>query len=564
MQQVSGRDEQDRLAPIECRMAGSPVPEVRRSFVIAVAVATVLAVWLRSYGITSQVVIDDEWHAIHKLASSSYGGIFTSFGWADHSIPLTLLYKAMADTVGLAEGRLRALQIVCGFAFVPFAAWLAWRATRDAPCAALFAFLVAGAPFLVMWSRFARPYAITLLLTVVCIAALWRWRTRRTAKLAACIALTAALSAWLHPISGVYAALGCLFVFIEDACAPDIIRPRPTWRSLQLGAAVAGAMVLLLAEPLYHDRSNLTGKAGGDQPDFGSFERALAIIWGGLPTPAVVLATMIAAWGAVAMFRRDPRLTAYLAVLGLVPGAMLTLTGAMWLREGQNFLRYQLPLLPLVLFFGSVGVMSLVRLAARDKGEVAAWIAAAILSTAYLVATPAIAQVAMLGIWYGHLDYHWDYRNRWNEGKRRDPGYDPPDFYRKLARMAPGSAPIIEAPFSHEAPSNPFAFWATFHRQPETLGMIHDLCLEGERVGEPARDRRFRFRDFVFLDDVPAVRKTGARYLIVAREFLHGRPFRESQRCIEELVTLYGAPMEVDARAAVFDLRPTEPPPKPQ
>ncbi len=60
------------------------------------------------------------------------------------------------------------------------------------------------------------------------------------------------------------------------------------------------------------------------------------------------------------------------------------------------------------------------------------------------------------------------------------------------------------------------------------------------------------------------MRKTGARYLIVAREFLHGRPFRESQRCIEELVTLYGAPMEVDARAAVFDLRPTEPPPKPQ
>src|SRR5260221_5090581 len=106
MQQVSGRDEQDRLAPIECRMAGSPVPEVRRSFVIAVAVATVLAVWLRSYGITSQVVIDDEWHAIHKLASSSYGGVFTTFGLAGPLFIPSLLYQAIGGHAGLPRGGL--------------------------------------------------------------------------------------------------------------------------------------------------------------------------------------------------------------------------------------------------------------------------------------------------------------------------------------------------------------------------------------------------------------------------------------------------------------------------
>src|SRR5260221_5380021 len=109
MQQVSGRDEQDRLAPIECRMAGSPVPEVRRSFVIAVAVATVLAVWLRSYGITSQVVIDDEWHAIHKLASSSYCGAFSSVGLGGPSISPALFFQANAGTAGAPAGRLRAV-----------------------------------------------------------------------------------------------------------------------------------------------------------------------------------------------------------------------------------------------------------------------------------------------------------------------------------------------------------------------------------------------------------------------------------------------------------------------
>lgn len=532
------------------------------SLLVGVAIATALAVWLRTYGITGQVVLDDEWHAIHKLLSSTYGDILRSFGWADHSIPLTLLYKAMAQTVGLAEGRMRAPQIACGIALVPIATWLAWRATGDAPAAALFAFLLSGAPFLVMWSRFARPYAITLLLTVICIAALWRWRTRRSWRLGAVVAATAALSAWLHPLSGIYAAIGCLFVFFEDVAVPGSVRPRPSWSSLALGFGVAASMAALLALPVVYDIQSLTGKAGGDQPDPETFERMLSIFWGGLPTPVMAFACGLSAWGVVVVLRRDPRLGVYLLLLGLAPAAALTLLGAMWVQSGQNFGRYVLPLQPIVLFFGSVGAMSVVRSVIRGPSEAAAGSAAAILSAAYLWATPAIAQVATLGPWYAHLDYHWDYRVRWNAAKRGDPGFSPPQFYRKLGRMAPGSAPIVEAPFTYEAPHNQLAYYATFHRQPETLGMIHDLCLEGERTGEPPHDRRFRFRKFVFLDDVAAVRRTGARYLLLLREDLHGRPFAESGRCLEKLTRLYGAPAEIDARLAVFDLRPAEPRPE--
>ena len=165
-------------------MAATPDPARSRApFLFAVGLATALALWLRSWGVTGQVVLDDEWHAIHKLASSTYGDIFTTFGLADHSIPLTLFYKYMAGTIGLAEGRLRALQIACGVALVPVCAWAAWGATRDRAVAALFAFLVAGAPFLVMWSRFARPYSIALLFAVLAVASIWRWREERTSLL---------------------------------------------------------------------------------------------------------------------------------------------------------------------------------------------------------------------------------------------------------------------------------------------------------------------------------------------------------------------------------------------
>src|SRR5437763_17098071 len=101
-------------------MATNPA-RAPRSVIIAVALATALAVWLRTYGITIQVVIEHEWHALHMLMSSSYWEIFRTFGLADHSIPLTLFYKAMADTVGLAEGRLRLPQAAAGIALVPLA-----------------------------------------------------------------------------------------------------------------------------------------------------------------------------------------------------------------------------------------------------------------------------------------------------------------------------------------------------------------------------------------------------------------------------------------------------------
>jgi len=231
---------------------------------------------------------------------------------------------------------------------------------------------------------------------------------------------------------------------------------------------------------------------------------------------------------------------------------VIALFGAMWVQGGQNFLRYQLPLLPIVLFFGSLGAIDIVR---RVASNAAAWIAAVLLSAAYLAATPAIEQVATLGPWYAHLGYHWDYRYRGLVALRNDPAFVVPAFYRKLAAMSPGSTPVIEAPFEWTA-ANLLALYATYHRQPEKIGMIHDLCVEGPRIGEVPPDRRFRFRNFVFLNDVDAVRRTGARYLIFDRGVKpHMWPAFDADACIEKLARLYGPPAEIDERLAVFDLR---------
>jgi len=69
-------------------------------------------------------------------------------------------------------------------------------------------------------------------------------------------------------------------------------------------------------------------------------------------------------------------------------------------------------------------------------------------------------------------------------------------------------------------------------------------------------DRRFRFRKFVALDDKEAVLRTGARYLLLNR-----RPppqqigsTYDDARCLAKVKALYGEPVEIDDRLAVFDL----------
>jgi hypothetical protein len=410
-----------------------------------------------------------------------------------------------------------------------------------------------------MWSRFARPYAITVLLTVLCIAAIWRWRTERSRRLAACAAITAALATWFHPSLGPFRGGGMPFRFSRgrdarrrSATSSFEAIPRAGFpRRLRDGTAARGAA---------HRRSAVAvGQGGGDRPGWEAIERLFAVIWGGVPTPAVAGACAVAAWGLVTLFRRDRRFAAYLAMLGLFPGILLWLSGAVWMQQGQNFLRYQLPVEPLVLFLGCVGATSLLRACSRRHAEAVAWSGAAVIAAAYLAATPTIAQVLYLGPWYGDPEYHWDYRHRWMDHKMTDPGTPrPPAFYAHLASLEPGSAPIIEAPFVWNGFLTPYAFYARFHRQPEKFGMMYDLCLTGLRLGDVPNDRRFRFRKFVALDDKAAVMGSGARYLLLNR-----RPPVEQvgsqyddARCLPRVKALYGEPIAIDDRLAVFRLRP--------
>ena len=146
-------------------MTGTPQPlhAPRRFWFAVLGVAVLIGAWLRLDQIAIQVLIDDEWHAVHQFIARTPGDMFFDFGYADYSIPLGILDWYQAQAWGVSELTLRWPMIACGLAtLVVLPLYVAPR--LGWPVASLFALLIAVSPLLVIFTRMARPYAITLLL----------------------------------------------------------------------------------------------------------------------------------------------------------------------------------------------------------------------------------------------------------------------------------------------------------------------------------------------------------------------------------------------------------------
>ena len=87
-----------------------------------VTVASVgVGIYLRFTQLRTQIVIDDEWHAIHKVIESGVTSIATSFGLADYSIPLTLYYLFLSTHGGLTEWAMHVPPLIAGIALLVLA-----------------------------------------------------------------------------------------------------------------------------------------------------------------------------------------------------------------------------------------------------------------------------------------------------------------------------------------------------------------------------------------------------------------------------------------------------------
>lgn len=522
--------------------------------------AVLIGTYLRLDQILSQVLIDDEWHAVHEVLQRTPAAMFVDFGWADYSIPLGILDWYEAHWFGLSEIVLRSPMLVCGLAtLVALPLYVAPRVGRAT--AALFALLLAISPLLVIYSRMARPYAITLLLGWIAHAAFVRYQTssRGRARAGLVYGAAATLALWLHPIVGPFVLAPLLWGGLGlRHVAPGDRRPRLLgliWIALPTGLAI---LALVLPPVVTHPES-LLGKSGVDAPELATLIGVWYAWLGTGSTGALAICLLLAAYGAGNLWHALPE--ARSGTLGIA----LTLLGVMLTRPAWSFnaatlARYLLPFLPLLLLAVAVGAIKAARQVANPPTRARRVLAAGMAllpCVALAFESPLAPMLRYPSTQTEGLVFYMDFRPAKNPFLPYIEAIPLSSFWQSLAGEPAGSLRIAAAPFYFESYNWDGARWERLSRQRVLPGYLTGLCVD-QRGGEVPQSPLFDFRNAVHLADEHSLAQRDIDYVVWQKPYVQtskGKPEPigdDTARCEAALRARFGPPAFEDPYLIAF------------
>jgi len=484
----------------------------------ALAIGVGLAMWLRLDQIATQVLIEDEWHPVHQVIYLTPTAILASFGNADYSIPLVLLYFVQAKLVGLGELGLRLPMIVAGIATV-IALPLIFRRRFDDRVIAAFALLLAVSPFLVSYSRIARSYAVTLLGAYIAFWCLER-ATRAGAlewKYGWGYGVLCGLVVWTHAVTGP------LLVAPLAALWWAAMRGRGLrWSSLvALTALTAACMGLAVLPPILGDLQALAGKAGVDQIKAETVIGAWHL-WIGTGSPVIAwIALALAVVGSVSVWKSSP-VSRWMMLGSALTLAVLVVTKPYWVDRPLAFARYLLPALPIVLLAVSAGLVATADAATRVLGmghRTHPALNFVVVPAAILAWWPYSPNGELLGrpdSYTQHSFFQYDYRTETNPIRARMQAYPASGFWASLASHPRGTLTVAVAPFQYSSYVWPAPVWERESGQRVIPAYLWGTC-EPRRYGEVPPGERFRFDNAVHVADAWARLAQPIHYLAYYR-----------------------------------------------
>jgi len=516
-----------------------------------------LGAYLRVQQIDIQWLTDDEWHAVHKLVSTDgYLPILLSFGGADYSIPLTVLYKFLSVHGGLTELKMRLPMLIGGTLFV--ALGMAWvRARIDGRTALVFGFLLAISPVLVNYSRYARPYMLTLLLAAVAVWALARWERHGRSRDAALYVACAWAGSYLHLIMAPFYAGLLAPLFLRRLGYPGT----RLWLPLMAVSALAAAGVAgLCLPPLLNDVAAMGAKTGSDLPRLDTLIGAGHIRLGTDSAAIVLAGIVLAALGAGAVGRQ-----ASLEVASLMCGCagILAAIAAMkpaYVQYPLVFARYLLPVQPLLLLLIAAGIVAL---AGRIPIASSQGWAAAGMSALFLAGTPLLSLLRYPNNFTLHSFYHFDYRKRHNPVRLElNPFAEPSRFWRDLAQAPAATRRIaVAGEVSFETLFVFHLLYQPLHRQLLYSLQTGTSCGPARR-GEAYPSQGIFLRNSVSLESAEDIRQKGIDWIVVESRFVRSyarvTPAEHSaylDACNRLLVARFGPPTYEDEHLKAYKVQ---------
>lgn len=530
---------------------------------LAIALATI-GLFLRGWQLRRQILIDDEWHALHKLLSASYADIASHFGLADYCIPLTLYYRALFDAGMLSEWSMHLPPLLAGLALMAVGFWML-RDVADAATRTIWLGLVALSPVLVYLSRTARPYTLAALAVLVAIIAFTRWWRDQRRRDAAIYIVATVLGGWLHLMTLPFTLaplllFGSVSVFATWSATTRRAALAQLLKLISLGLIIVVLLTALLLPAFINDWSSLARKAGGGSVSMESGWRTWLMLTGSGHAAIGVIALSLAGLGIRPLWQRDRAFTGCVLFVLVVGTATIVLVHPAWIQHPGVMARYVMPMLAFVLLFVAQGMASLLQwlpwLALRVIAVVA------IFSGAFMLG-PIPEALYYPNQFMGHPRFQFDYDPAHNP--YRGPGGSLVDgpisaFYRQLAKLPPGSIKLIEAPWRLESNYVPHDFLQRVHRQFVKAGMVSGVCGTSTWGDFSDVSDRLHFREFVPVSKLLAGATWDADYMVIRYKAQISASARvpewpDMAACLPLFDHAFGAPVFRDDEIVVFALR---------
>jgi hypothetical protein len=528
--------------------------------------ALLAGAWLRVSQLRSQMLVDDEWHAVRMLIRADMAGIAAHFGLADYCIPLTLYYRWLYERAALSEWSMHLPLLLAGLALPIVAPWLL-RSTLALSTRAIWTGLLAVSPSLVYFSRTARPYAVLALLGVVAFVAFRNWRERRGDRRvwAGAYIVATVFGGWAHLLSLVFTLWPFAYHGLGDlrACF-DPAKRAQALRSLRqlviLGLLVGVPLALALGPPLLNDWGAMAGKAGANSATLQSLYRTVLMQFGiadaWLCMPMVVLFAL----GAWRLWRRERALVAMLLSAAVVGGIVVCAVRPAWIQHAPVLVRYAAPVLPFLLLFVAEGIAG--ALASLRTPPVAAAVAASGLAVLF-VSGPLPRWYHVPNQFMDHAIFQYDY----------DPAENPyatllqlgpvSPFLRNLSQEPPGSLTLIETPARAYSNYMPDPWLQPIHRQNVKYALASPVCGIGEWDEYPYTATGDRFSRMGRLADILEGATWGADYLVMrmqpwtlppGKDFPWPVAWPDMPACVAKVAARLGQPEYQDDSIVVFRL----------
>jgi hypothetical protein len=529
------------------------------AFYLVFFAIAVLGLYLRLDQFGLQVLLDDEWHVIHQLLAKSPGELVQTFGAADFSIPLALLYWLELKLFGLSEIGMRWPMMLAGIVFLCVSP-LYLRSFFDDKVALIFMFMIAISPRLIIYSKTARPYALTLLLSLLAIGLLQRFVNLEKPSFmsGALYVLCAVTSSWLHLISlplvvAPFAVYGIPALLNRDW--------KRVGRLFKLGLVTLAALLTVVLPPMLGHPEALAVKLGAQMPEIQTYY-GLLYVWMGTSSLAVVLiGLLLAGLGASAVWREFPITPSILTGMALTLGLIL-LTQPAWVQYPLTLSRYLLPAMPLFLLAIAAGVSRCSDGLTDKLGVTGSYVSVVVFASVLLLMafySPLPKMLARPNSNMLHSVYQFDYREDKNLVIQYQEDFPVSPFWQKLAALPTDSIKIAATPFSFETHHWDAARWEQISHQRVMPGYLTGFC-DGSWWGEVPRDRGYRFRNVGYLSDQDDLLKRGFDLLVYQKPVrLPGADKNEgfaltATQCEPTIREHYPVPVYEDQWVVVFPL----------